>query len=68
MDLLYQDYLLLCGNSPCDRFLLVQELIAGLAQVEGVAAIEYPVWSPYDAHASAVTLLKLLEQEKASTP
>ncbi len=51
-----------------DKFLLVQELIAELAQEEGIAAIEYPIWSPYDAHDAAATLLKLLEQEKASAP
>jgi hypothetical protein len=49
-----------------DKFLLVQELIAELAQEEGVTANEYPIWSPYDAHAAAGTLLKLLEQEKAN--
>jgi hypothetical protein len=49
-----------------DKFLLVQELIAELAQEEGVTAIEYPVWSPYDAHDAAATLLQLLEREKAS--
>jgi len=51
-----------------DKFLLVQELIAELAHEEGVPAIEYPVWSPYDAHGAAATLLKLLEQEKAGAP
>jgi hypothetical protein len=51
-----------------DKFLLVQELIAELAQADGVATVEYPVWSPYDAHAAAATLLQLLEQDKASKP
>lgn len=51
-----------------DKFLLIQELMAELAQEEDVTAIEYPVWSPYDAHDAAATLLQLLEQEKASTP
>jgi hypothetical protein len=51
-----------------DKFLLVQELIAELAHEEGVPPIEYPVWSPYGAHDAAAALLKLLEQEKASTP
>jgi hypothetical protein len=50
-----------------DKFLLVQELIAELAQEEGATATEYPVWSPYDAHQAAATLLQLLEQDKAST-
>jgi hypothetical protein len=51
-----------------DKFVLVQELIAELAKEEVVAEIEYPVWSPYDAHAAAATLLEMLEREKASTP
>jgi hypothetical protein len=44
----------------------MQELLAELAQEEGVAVIEYPVWSPYDAHDAAAALLELLEKEKAS--
>jgi hypothetical protein len=44
----------------------VQELIAELAQEENIPPIEYPIWSPYDAHGAAATLLQLLEQEKAS--
>ena len=48
-----------------DKFTLVQELIAELAQEEGLAAGEYPIWSPHDAHAAAATLLQLLEQDKA---
>ena len=50
-----------------DKFRLVQELIADLAQEENDAAeaeAEYPVWSPYDAHEAAATLLQLLEQDK----
>jgi hypothetical protein len=53
---------------PRDKFLLVQELIAELAQEVGVNTVDYPVWSPYDAHAAAATLLQLLEREKAGTP
>ena len=49
-----------------DKFLLVQELIAELAQEEGAAATEYPIWAPYDAHEAAATLLHTLEQDKAS--
>ena len=48
-----------------DKFRLVQELIAELAQEEGLASGEYPIWSPYDAHDAAATLLQLLEQDKA---
>jgi hypothetical protein len=51
-----------------DKFLLVQALIAELAQEEGVSAIEYPVWPPYGAHQAAATLLQLLEKDKASAP
>ncbi len=47
-----------------EKFLLVQELVAELAQEEGLAEGEYPVWSPYDAHEAAATLLQLLEQDK----
>jgi hypothetical protein len=49
-----------------DKYLLVQELIAELAQEEGIPPGEYPIWSPYDAHDAAATLLQLLEREKAS--
>jgi hypothetical protein len=51
-----------------EKFLLIQELLAERAQEEGVTAVEYPVWSPYDAHGAAATLLQLLEQEKGSNP
>lgn len=51
-----------------DKFLLVQELITELGREEGIAAGDYPIWSPYDAHAAAATLLRLLEQEKAIAP
>jgi hypothetical protein len=50
-----------------DKFRLVQELIAELAQEEGLTEGEYPIWSPYDAHAAAATLMQLLEQDKAET-
>ncbi len=51
-----------------EKFLLVQELIAELAQEEDVTPTEYQVWSPYDAHDAAAIMLRLLEQEKASAP
>ncbi len=51
-----------------DKYLLIQELIAELAQEEGAIAVEYPVWSPYDAHDAAATLQQLLEQERTSAP
>jgi hypothetical protein len=48
-----------------DKYRLLQELIADLAQEEGLAAGEYPVWSPYEAHEAAATLMQMLEHEKA---
>ena len=48
-----------------DKFRLVQELVAELAQEEGLTEGEYPVWSPYDAHEAAATLMQLVEQDKA---
>ena len=48
-----------------DKFRLVQELVAELAQEEGLTEGEYPVWSPYDAHGAAATLMQLVEQDKA---
>jgi hypothetical protein len=50
-----------------EKFVLLQELIAELAQEEGAPVIEFPVWSPYEAHDAAATLLQLLEREKART-
>lgn len=50
-----------------DKFRLVQELIAELAQEEGIPAGEYPIWSPYEAHEAAATLMRLLEEDKAKT-
>jgi len=52
-----------------DKFRLMQALIAELAGEETgaaqqVAPIEYPVWSPYDAHDAAATLLQLLDQDR----
>ncbi len=48
-----------------EKFRLIQELLSDLAQEEGLAEGEYSVWSPYDAHEAAATLLQMLEQEKA---
>ena len=50
-----------------DKFRLVQELIAELAQEEGLTEGEYPIWSPYDAYEAAATLMQLLEEDKAET-
>ena len=47
-----------------DKYRLLQELIADLAQEEGLAAGEYPVWSPYEAHDAAVTLMELLKVDE----
>jgi hypothetical protein len=52
-----------------DKLRLMQWLAAQLAQEEGVPLlspdVEYPVWSPYDAHEAAATLAAFLEQEKS---
>ena len=57
--------------SRLDRFRLIQFLAQELERDEG-GLIEpgrsYPVWSPYDAHDAAATLLQVLEQEKVSAP
>lgn len=46
-----------------DKFYLVQELLAELAQERFVAG-EHPVWSLYDAYEAAATLLQLLDSDK----
>jgi hypothetical protein len=43
-----------------EKFRLAQELLADLAHEEGLLAGEYAIWSPYDAHDAAGTLLRLL--------
>jgi len=48
-----------------EKYRLVQELIADLAHEEGLPRGEYPIWSPYEAHAAAAALLDLLEKDKA---
>ena len=48
-----------------DKFRLVQELVAELAHEEGLAEGEFAIWSPYDAHEGASTLLQLLDQDEA---
>lgn len=52
-----------------DKLRLMQWLAAQLAKEEGVSLLpdmEYPVWSPYDAHEAAATLAAFLETEKAT--
>lgn len=53
------------GLPRADKYRLIQELVSDLAQEEGLAAGEYAVWSPYDAHEAAGTLMRMLEQDKA---
>ena len=50
-----------------DKFLLVQELLAELAEEEAIRPVEYPIYSPLDAHAAVATLFRVLEEEKART-
>ncbi len=57
--------------SRIDKIRLIQFLAQELERDVG-SLIEpggsYPVWSPYDAHDAAATLLQLLDREKASAP
>ena len=53
--------------SRSDKFRLMQELLAELAHDEGLEEGEYPIWSPYDAHEAAATLMQLLEEDKAQS-
>jgi hypothetical protein len=43
-----------------EKFHLMQELISDLAHEEGLPEGEYAIWSPYDSHEAAATLLQLL--------
>ncbi len=51
-----------------DKRLLVQALAAELAREEEASLVNtggaYEVWSPYDAHEAAATLLRLLEKSE----
>jgi hypothetical protein len=47
-----------------DKLFVMQFLVSELAQKEGAllrAGMEYPIWSPYDAHEAAVTMLQFRE-------
>ena len=48
-----------------EKFWIVQELLADLAHEEPFSESEYPIWSPYEAHSAAASLIQLLEQDKA---
>ena len=48
-----------------DKFRLMRELITELAQEDELPGGEYPVWSPYDSHDAAATLLQFLKEEKS---
>ena len=48
-----------------DKFRLMQNLIAELANEEGIPAGEYPIWSPHDSHVAAATLMELLKADRA---
>ena len=45
-----------------------KELLTELAEEEGLAAGEYFIWSPHDAHESAASLLNLLEEDRKENP
>ena len=48
-----------------DKYRLILELLADLAREEGLAPGEYPVWSPYEAHDAAATLMEMLRADEA---
>ncbi len=54
-----------------DKLRLMQLLVVGLAEDEGVplltAHAEYPIWSPINAFEAAETLTKMLDEHKART-
>ena len=49
-----------------EKLRLIQFLVVELAQEESLLADNsaYPIWTPYDAHDAAATLLKVLEGEQ----
>ena len=52
-----------------DKLQVIQMLAADVAREEGVEPLDanrqYPVWSPFNAHDGAETLLRVLDQEAA---
>ena len=54
--------------SRIDRMHLIQILVGDLAADETGEWIEpnreYPIWSPFDAHDAAATMLRVLEETK----
>ena len=50
-----------------DKFLLVNELLADLAQAEGSSAIECPVCALRNSYSAAAVLLRLLEEKPSAT-
>ena len=53
-----------------DKLRLMQFLVVDLARAEGVplfeAEAEYPIWTPLNAFDAAETLMRLLEEHKAT--
>jgi hypothetical protein len=47
-----------------EKVLLVHQLIDDLAREPSIPAGEYPVWSPYDSHDAATTLMEMLANDK----
>ena len=46
-----------------EKVILVQELVAELAQEEGIPTGKYQIWSQFDAHDGAHALLQALDEE-----
>ncbi len=57
----------LMGLDRQEKLFVIQYLVSGLSQEEGVSIMpnmQYPVWSPFEAHGAASVLAKLLEETK----
>ena len=53
-----------------DKLRLIQLLAADVASEDGITAAAnatYPVWSPHEAFDGAATLLRVLEEEEATS-
>jgi hypothetical protein len=49
-----------------DKFRLMQKLATDLAREEGVAAAEFPIWTPLEAYEGAAVLQEFLERDKTT--
>ena len=58
------------GLPRADKLRVIQLLASDVAREEGVEVTSadkaYPIWSPYDAFDGAATLLRVLDEERAT--